>query len=470
MSSLKNRRCTPEERRGIEARIQQDTKFLSIIKEELDSRLTANAETGIAVQNATRLLQDARLRLSGAKRHQIHIEDSIKILKTTFEPEIQLSDISNAVSESPHLLALQRIKNYNDELVDAMKKYLQRARKESKEAAEAVFVAEETLQCAFNLHEFSGDIIPGIEKQINDIGRSISRKKASLKSIWEIPDEIWGEIFSLVVNDQETSRIQPCELYLMVLNDVCQIWRSIINSHPFLRSQITGKSWTSIETVTVSSTHPDDRYLFTSISSLLIGVHTLELKGASADPILSSLIRDLSPIDGHQEETPQDLPNLKKLILSDYEGDGGGVFQLADKRHIWLHSVTKKSEDLARAKRMNKNRALAPTPELFVKWHCHRSKLEVSIVRNQRGWHWETTIMAGGKTLGTAWATQNKILTDECFKNAADSLLDDDSKLWETFLQDVRTGKDRSERLFKVDLKNCTGISSDLLQELTPHR
>jgi hypothetical protein len=354
-----------------------------------------------------------------------------------------------------------------------------------RDALEAVSICEEDLQCARNLHSFSKDITPDIEKQIRQVQSSVSQKRLRCRSIWDIPDEVWLRIFELV----PMSKMKPYDIDIIIITRVCSSWRRIVRSHSPLCSRISFNSWVSIDKMVIPVGALDEVHLLTSISSYFTGLQTLEISGDVVDMIMAHLDVKVQP---HGKMCKSiNLPSLNKLIITDYGGRGDQLHKVAEERHVIHHHT--KYDEAARKKAASiySDRGDSDSILKFIEWHfdCmgfgppspEIASKEIRRDPSSPSGHYrpryykpreENTVnlYAKQEQIGVGSGYNIAEASLNCFKNAVEIVINKEGeRIWKEFIKDVEDGKDGPTRLFNIELRNCLGVDPDVLRRLKPY-
>jgi hypothetical protein len=366
-----------------------------------------------------------------------------------------------------------------------MEETLEMTDNELQEAVEALPIAHENLEGARNIHKFSGDGVEAIKRHIKEIEELVVEKKAVLHPICEVPEEVWVEIFELIISSyEEAPTIRPNQIQALVLNDVCQLWRSIMQSDTSLDSQLHDVSWDTIDIVSIAAGPPQESIPFLSLLPRMTSLQTIEISGPEMDHILDTLLPQTATTYKRLSNIfrlPAGIQSLKKLIVTNYVGDGVRLSQFADRCHIWHYLSANKSAAATHANWMQRGCETAEDSRLLVLWYCRQRGFEVpkvsssfyTIVREPKKgkkatkgiYYYSSTLRIPGMGDFNHYSQQYASTEAEalCWRDAATRLIQDVPKIWEEFLQDIRLGKDGPSGSFKVELRDCT-ISDDAVR------
>jgi chromosome segregation ATPase len=163
-----------EERQVLLTQIKQDEDLISIIKDRLASRQEAYTAAALAVQTATKALQEAELRRTGAERYYNGALNSLKQLKSSY-PEEERSSSPRPTESSPHLAALSKLWKKYTQLIKGVEELLTYAREELRAASEAVAISAEKLEGFRTLCRFSEGDMQLLEKYMKELENRIAQ-------------------------------------------------------------------------------------------------------------------------------------------------------------------------------------------------------------------------------------------------------------------------------------------------------
>jgi hypothetical protein len=461
MATKHNRRPTFEERQGISTQIKQDEELISIIKAQLASRQEAYGTTALAVQTATKTLREAELRLTGAEKYYNGVLNSLKQLKSVYPKEDQ-PPMPAPTEGSAHLAALNRSQKQYIQLVQVVEESLILTHKELRTASEAVAISAENVEGFRTLCRFSEGGNQLLERYVKELEGCLAQKRIPSSSIWYIPDEIWREIFAIVVTEaQEKPVMQPYEIQTLILSDVCVHWRTIIRLYPGIPFNITDKTWNSIDAVTISANIQHTEQLVSYALYRLHNIQSLQISGDTVDKFLDLLSENQGVhhlLNQKEVDGSADNWQFQKLVVSSYVGTGANIARFADKCHEIRYKLLNADASSARANGMGRNNISYETSTLFVAWYFRKRGLGAPTVGRTAGITPAYTMSVQGTVIGITrafWGITQEQALISCYENSVRKLLNESPNLWDEFLEDIRAGRDGAKRLFKVELNNC---------------
>lgn len=130
-----------------------------------------------------------------------------------------------------------------ERLVRVLASEIATVRLEHERASQALAQAQAALDAASVIYRTSETMLLGLEAQHEQLLKNVAEKKAALHPIRRVPAELWAEIFTQWVDEEEAERVQHLDSTLtidvhtpatLICSAVSSFWRKTALSTPTL--------------------------------------------------------------------------------------------------------------------------------------------------------------------------------------------------------------------------------------------
>jgi hypothetical protein len=378
---------------------------------------------------------------------------------------------------STHTAATAAVVVHQQDLISLLETALQEAESEVKNASEAAMISEEDFQSATNLHQARGNLISPLKGKIKEVSLMICQQREPIRSIWKVPDHIWADIFTLMVDlGTKDQQPQPSTLPVMMLDEVCYRWRNIVRSQRVLWPSDQPKTWKHIQYITIPSLKINDYSIIISRFDWLSSLHTLELCGPTVEAILPRLMSKATRRESMPKST---IPSLTKLVINQYDGDGKFICSWAEDRQLTLVGIRSWAEVEATSYTFIElgEEITQEEARTFVEQCCRRLVLGEPKINDNH-----TLSIAGISVMRRAsktsqWAPYKSqspaksVNFSDLYYEAARRFRNYNPTLW-TQRQNPHVPDNPNHIIFvKIELKKCKNLKPNILSKLAPfHR